>query len=107
MQVHADFVAERLHKIAHQHGLKLPHPLLLYRDVVREVDASADIDHRAAERLIERDRGVPETPDTRTIPQRLPKRAAHHDPDGLDRVMLIDMEVAARLHHHIEEPMSR
>src|SRR5216683_8067295 len=107
MQVHADFVAERLHKIAHQHGLKLPHPLLLYRDVVREVDASADIDHRAAQRLIERDRSVPETPDSRTIPQRLAKRATHHDPDVLDRVMLIDMEVATRLDHEIEEAMAR
>src|SRR6266852_6842582 len=107
MQVHADFVAERLHKIAHQHALKLAHALLLYRAVLREVHAPADIDHRAAERLIERDRGVPETPDTRTIPQRLAKRAAHHDPDVLDRVMLIDREVAARLDHQIEEAMAR
>src|ERR1700737_5215646 len=94
MQVHADFVAERLHKIVHQHGLKLPYALLLYRDVVREVDASADIDHRAAERLIERDRGVPETPDTRTIPQRPAKRAAPHDPAVLDRGILVDREAA-------------
>src|SRR6202022_3421215 len=107
MQVHADFVAERLHKIVHQHGLKLPYALLLYRDVVREVDASADIDHRAAERLVERDSGVPETPDTRTISQRLAKRATHHDPDVLDRVMLVDMEVAARLDHEIEKAMAR
>src|SRR5260370_3052018 len=107
MQVHAAFVAERLHKIAHQRGVNLADALLIYPDVVREVDASADIDHRAAERLIERDRGVPETPDTRTIPQRLAKRPAHHDPDVLDRVMLIDMEVAARLDHQIEEAMAR
>src|SRR5579864_2137453 len=107
MKVHADFVAQRLHEVVHQHGLKLPHALLLYRDVVREIDPPADIDHRAAERLIERDSGVPETPDTRTIPQRLAKRAPHHDPDILDRMMLIDMKVAARLDHEIEEAMAR
>src|SRR5260370_42062523 len=107
MQVHADFVAERLHKIAHQHGLKLAHALLLYRDVVREVHAPADIDHRAAERLIERHDRVAKPPDTRTIAERLAKRAAHHDPDVLDRVMLVDMEIAARLDHQIEEAMAR
>src|SRR6266851_6877707 len=107
MEVHADFVAERLHKIVYQHGLKLPHPLLLYRDVVREVDAPADIDHRAAERLIERHDRVAKPPNTRTIAERLAKRAAHHDPHILDRVMLIDMEVAARLDHQIEEAMAR
>src|SRR5271165_1386452 len=49
MQVHPDFVGQRLHKIVHQLGLEAADALLADRDVVSQVRAPADIDNRRAD----------------------------------------------------------
>src|SRR5262249_52214917 len=107
MEIHTDFVAQSLHEIVHQFGLETTHSLLLDGDVVGEEDPPADIDYGFAKRLIKRDDGATEALDSRAITERLAKRASHHDPDVLDRMMLIDMQVAAGSELEIEEAMAR
>ena len=62
MEIHPGLVGQRLHEIVYQHGLKPAHPFLLDRDVVGEIRASADIDHRRAQRFVERHRRAAEAP---------------------------------------------
>src|SRR5579884_2574084 len=107
MKVHADLVAQPLHEIVHQLGLKGADPLLLNRNVVGEKDPPADIHHGLAQRFVERHYGTAEAADSRAIAERLAERASQHDPDVLDRVMLVDMQVAARVEFEIEEAMTR
>src|SRR5216684_7982885 len=81
MQVHPDLVSQRLHEVVNQLGLKIAHSLLANLHVVAEVRASADIDNRGADRLVQRHRGLAETPDPRAVAKRLAKRASEHDSD--------------------------
>ncbi len=89
-----------------KHGLKAAHPFLLDRDVVGEIRAPADIDHRRAQRLVERHRRAAEAPDSRTIAQRLAKRASEHQADILDRVMVVNLEVTVGGDLEIEEAVA-
>src|SRR5258708_575214 len=106
MEVHPDLVAEGLHEIVHQLRLESAHPLLRDRHVVGEVASTADVDNNRAQRFVQRHHRLAEAPNARAIAERLAKGAPEHDADVLDRVMLVDMEVAACLDHEIEETMA-
>ncbi len=90
----------------HQLGLEAADPLLGNRHVVGEIAAAADIDHGRAQRLVQRHHRLAEAPDARAVAERLAKGAAEHDPDVLDGVMLVDMEIAAGLNRKVEEAVT-
>ena len=54
----------------------------------------ADVDHRGRERFVHRHRRVAEAADPGPVAERLRERRAEHERDVLDRVVLVDIEVA-------------
>src|SRR5579863_2802422 len=106
MQVHPDFIAQGLHEVVHQLSLEAAHPLLRDRNVVSEIAAAADIHHGRTQRLVQRDHRFAEAADAGAVAECLAKSAPQHDSDVLDRMMLVDMEVAARLDHEVEEAVA-
>ena len=62
---------------------------------VHQVRAAGDVDDGLHERLVERHRGVAVAGDAALVAERLPDRLAEHDPDVLDRVVHVDVGVAA------------
>src|SRR5208283_4146730 len=107
VQVHPDFVGQRLHKVVHQLGLEVADALVADGDVVAEVGAPADIHNRRADGLVERHRRLAEALDPRTVAQRVAKRPSDHDPDVFDRMMVIYMQIAAGGDLQIEESVAR
>src|SRR5271155_5788885 len=107
VQVHSDFVGQRLHKVVHQLGLEVADSLLADGDVVAEVRAPADIDNRRTDGLVERHRRFAEALDPRTISQRIPKRPPDDDPHVFDRMMVVYVQIAAGGDLQIEESVAR
>src|SRR5260370_34757002 len=70
MQVHANLVGHRLHKVVNQLGLKIADPLLTDLHVVAKIRTPADIDNRGADRLVQRHRRLAEALDSRAIAER-------------------------------------
>ena len=61
-----------------------------------------EVDHRARERLVERHVGVAEADDALLVAERLLQRLAERDPDVLDRVVGVDVQVALAAHVEVE-----
>src|ERR1700733_9719640 len=107
VQVHPDFVGQRLHKVVHQLRLEIADTLLGDGDVVAEVRAPADIDNRRTDGLVERYRRLAEALYPCTIAQRIPKGPSDYDSDVFDRVMVVYLQIAAGSDLQIEESVSR
>src|SRR5277367_2531790 len=107
VQVHSDFVGQRLHKVVHQLGLEVADALLADGDVVSQVRAAADIDNRSADGLVERYGRLAEALDSGAIAKRLAKGPAYYDADVLDRVMVVYVQIAAGLDLQIEKSVAR
>ena len=80
---------------------------LLDAHVVDEERATGQVDDARHERLVERHRRLAEAPDAGLVAERLAKRLAERQPDVLDGVVVVDVEVARRLEREVEEPVAR
>ena len=70
---------------------------------VHEVGAPAHVDDGLRERLVERHEGVAEARDAGLVAERLADRGAEHDARVLDRVVHVDVGVAARRDVEVDE----
>src|SRR5437899_11839769 len=103
MKIHSGLVGQRLHEVVDQQSLEVADALLLDSKIVVEVGTAADIDHRGAERLVERHGRITESSDPRAVAQRLSESAAEHDADIFNGMMLVDVEIAGGLDLEVEE----
>ena len=71
------------------------------------IRTAADVDDRMGERLVHRDRALAEPGDPGSIAERLGERRAEDERDVLDRVVLVDLEVAVGADGEIEQAMVR
>ena len=78
-------------------------PLAPERQIDHRVRPAADVDDRRREGLVHRDRGVAEAGDARPVAEGGGERRAEDKGDVLDRVVLVDVEVAVRLDVEIEQ----
>ena len=74
---------------------KLPIFACLMLHVVDEERPPREVDDRLHQRLVERHRRLAEAADAGLVAERLAQRLAEHEPDVLDRVVVVDLEIAA------------
>src|SRR5262245_6855972 len=107
VQRHLRVVHEALEEFVHQVDVELADPRPDERDVELEPRPPREVDHHARERLVERDVGVPEPAYALLVADRLRHRLAEGDPDVLDGVVGVDVQVALRLDVEVEQAVAR
>ena len=73
------------------------------RELDDRVRPTPDVDGRVCERFVHRNAGVAEPANACAIPESLRERRAQHQRDVLDRVVLVDFEVARCPNRQIEQ----
>ena len=68
---------------------------------------AAEIDRRDRERLVHRHHEVAGAVDAAAVAERLRHRLAERDAEILDGVVLVDVEIAGRLHRQVEPAVRR
>ena len=81
----------------------VPGALGAERQVDDGVRAPADVDDGRGERLVHRDGAVAEAADAGAVAERLGERRAEDERDVLDRVVLVDVEVAGGADLEVEQ----
>src|SRR6185436_17712073 len=98
---------EALEEIVHQLGLEIADLDDLDLQVDGRVRAPAEIDRRDRERLVHRHDEVAGAIDPAPVAERLRHRFAERDAEILDRVVLVDVEIAARVNPQVEGAVAR
>src|SRR5262249_37073812 len=93
---------EALEEVVYELGLQIADALHLQLQVDRRVRPAAEVERGDGERFVHRHDEVAGAIDPATIAERLRYRFAKRDADVLDRVMLIDVEIAGGLQGQIE-----
>ena len=94
---------ERFERVLDELERQAADPLAAERQVDHGVRTAADVDDRVGERLVHRDRALPEPGDPGSIAERLGERRAEDERDVLDRVVLVDLEVAVGADGEVEQ----
>ena len=107
MEVHAGLRHQRAEELldeAHVEGLD---DLALVVDVVDHEGAPAEVEGDLAERLVHREEHEAVAPDAPAVAERLVDAGAQHDAEVLDRVVVVDVEVARRGDLEVDQRMAR
>src|SRR3546814_9487700 len=88
-------------------GIHLVASFLRDRAFPHEIRPRRNVERDARQRLVHRAQRVAVAADAALVAQRLGDRLAHRDAGILDGMMLVDMEIAHRLHVEIDQRMSR
>ena len=94
---------ERLQRVLDELGRELADPGIAERQVDDRVGPAADVDDGRGDGLVHRHGRVAEAADARPVAERLGERRAQDERDVLDRVVLVDLEVAAGRHVEVEQ----
>ena len=94
---------ERFERVLDELERQAAGPFAAERQVDDGIRTAADVDDRVGERLVHRDRALPEPGDPGSIAERLGERRAEDEGDVLDRVVLVDLEVAVGADGQIEQ----
>ncbi|CDX17810.1 hypothetical protein MPLA_1170034 [Mesorhizobium sp. ORS 3359] len=107
MQRDAGILRQGLEELAHQLGVESADFRRREADVPDQEGPAGNIDRRAGQRLVHGkvDRGVAH--DAAPLAQSLAQRLADGDAGVLDRVVVVDMQVALSLDRHVDQRMSR
>jgi len=99
-------VRKALKELASQVDIEIPHPWAA--EFCSEVQSrtTREVDDDAGQGFVERHVSVTVALDSSPLPQRLGKRRAESDPDILDTVMIVDMDVTLTGHIDIEQPVT-
>ena len=73
------------------------------REVDDRIGSAADVDHGGRDRLVHRHRALAEAGDPGPVAERLGERRAEDERDVLDRVVLVDLEVAVGVDGEVEQ----
>ena len=87
---------EALEEVVHELGLQIADARDLHLQIDDGVRPAAEIDGRDRQRLVHRHDEVAGAVDAAAVAERLRDRLAERDAEILDRVMLIDVEIARR-----------
>ena len=98
-----DGAGERLEGVLHVLERESAHALTSEGEVDDGVRPPADVDDGRRDRLVHRHRGVTEPPDPGPIPERLGKRGPQGQGHVLDRVMVVDVDIARRVDLEVEQ----
>ena len=98
---------EALEEVLHELRLEIAHPGDLELQIDHRVRPPAKIDGGDSERLVHRHHEVPGAIDAAAGAERLSDRLAERDPDVLDGVVLVHVEIAVRLQREIERAVAR
>ena len=88
---------ESLEEIVHELGLQVADQPHLHLEIDDGVRPAAEIDRRDGERLVHRHDEVAGAVDALAVAERLRHRLAERDAEILDRVVLVDVEIARRV----------
>ena len=102
VEVEAAVVHERPEEVLEELRRQVPDALGAELDPEVEPGPAGQVHHRAGERLVERDVGVAEADDALLVAERLLERLAERDPDVLDRVVRVHVQVALAAHVEVE-----
>ena len=94
---------ERLEELAYQLGIERPDLVPWELRAEHEERSSRDVDRRPRKRLVHRQHGVGIAGDAGALAQRLTKRLAEGDAGVLDRMVVVDMQVALRRDVHVDK----
>ena len=94
---------ERLEGVLHELQRQPADAFAAEREVDDRVRAAADVDDGSGDRFVHRDGAVAEPADAGTIAERLGDGRAQHERDVLDRVVLVDLQVAVRVDREVEQ----
>src|SRR5919197_4155596 len=107
VEVHARLVGEREEEVVDQLDVEGADLRLLDADVVDEEGSPREVDHRRHQRLVERHASLAEAADAGLLAGALTQRLAEGEPDVLDRVVVVDLQVARRAEGQVEEAVLR
>ncbi len=107
VHVAASADSESFEEIVHQLRLQVADAPDLHLQVDDRVRPSSEIDRRDRERLVHRHDEIAGAVDPAAVAERLGDRFAERDADVLDRMVLIDVEIAARSDLQIERAVAR
>ncbi len=105
VQRDAGILRQRMEELAHQLGVEGADLRRREGDVPHQIRPSRHVDRGARQRLVhgEVDRGI--THDAAPLAERLRQRLADRDAGVLDRVVVVDMQVALGLDRHVDQRM--
>ena len=98
VDVRAHAVRHRLEEPLQHRQIHRAARALLELDVPVQVRAAGEVDHAARERLVEREVEASGARDAFAVAQRLVERLAQRDAGVLDRVVLVDVQIALAAH---------
>ena len=98
---------ERAEEVRSHRARELAHPALGEFPVEFEQRATRDVDHHPGDRLVERHSPVGEPVDPRPVAERLVEGRPERDRDVLDRVVVVDVEVAVTRDVEVEQAVFR
>jgi hypothetical protein len=107
VQVHAAVRAERVEEILDQRRVEVPDPVARQLDPVHQVGPIREVEVDGDARVGHRNPGRAEAAQTRAVADRLAQRLAQDNADVLDRVVLVDLEVALGAHAQVEQSVAR
>ena len=108
VQVALAAIGERLEELVRQLGVEAADPLAGDAvDAPDEARSPREVDDRLRQRLVHRHGALAVATDAALVAERLRERVAEHEPDVLDDVVGVDLDVAARDELQIVEPVAR
>ena len=103
VEIARERIAERAAKFLHEHEIEIAHEHHRRLHVVHEAGPAAQVHDHARQRLVHGQVEKSVAADAGLGPERLFEGFSQHQADVLDRVVIIDGDVALRLHFEIEE----
>src|SRR6059036_782371 len=97
MEVQSGVGGKCLKEVLNEAEIEGLDPTLRQIDPIDEIGTAAEIHRDLRQSLVKRDRRPAESADPLFAPERLLQGIADHDPDILDRMMIIDVRIALGL----------
>jgi len=107
VEIAREGIAKRPAKLLHEDEIEIADEHDRRGHVVHETGAAAQIDDHASQRFVHRQEKEAVAADAGLGAERLLERLAEHEPDILDRVVIIDGDIAFRGNLQIEQAMLR
>src|SRR5271168_4148394 len=107
VQRHARVHRQRLEELAHQLDVEAADLRRRERRPKHEEWSAGDVDRDAGQRLVHRQQAVGPAGDAALLAERLAQGLAERDSDVLDRMVIVDVQVALRANVHVDQRMAR
>ena len=107
VKIRPEGIAKRPTKFLHEDDIEIAHKHRRGVRLINQMRATTDIDDDAGQRFVHRENKKTVTLDPDLVAERLFEGLPEHEPHILDRVVVVDLDVALGLHRQVEEPVLR